>query len=124
MKTLSTIAAIIALLATAGPPAMGAGKDAAWTDPEAARKEDPDFAVQGEYGSAEAGAKIGVQVVALGEGIVIDSNPPQADDLAEEVFNAYFDAIDGRKNTKGGRYREIPLTHPRQRVKRINRLSG
>ncbi len=29
----------------------------------------------------------------------------RADDLAEEAFNAYFDVIDGRKNTKGGRYR-------------------
>jgi len=28
-----------------------------------------------------------------------------ADDLAEQVFEAYFDCIDGRKNTKGGRYR-------------------
>ena len=29
----------------------------------------------------------------------------RADDLAEEVFEAYFNAIDGRPNTKGGRYR-------------------
>ncbi len=40
----------------------------AWTDPVVALKEDPDFAVQGEYGSATSGAKAGVQVVALGGG--------------------------------------------------------
>ncbi|TXT57006.1 MAG: Glycyl radical enzyme [Candidatus Thorarchaeota archaeon] len=28
-----------------------------------------------------------------------------ADDIAVEVFNAYFDAVDGRPNTKGGEYR-------------------
>lgn len=39
-----------------------------WTDPEVALKEDPDFAVQGEYRSAGGGAAAGVQVVALGNG--------------------------------------------------------
>jgi hypothetical protein len=39
-----------------------------WTDPVIALKEDPDFAVQGEYGSAKEGASFGVQVVALGAG--------------------------------------------------------
>ncbi len=29
----------------------------------------------------------------------------RADAIAEEVFNAYYDVVDGRKNTKGGRYR-------------------
>lgn len=28
-----------------------------------------------------------------------------ADDIAREVFDAYFDVLDGRPNTKGGRYR-------------------
>ncbi|MHC4198928.1 MAG: trans-4-hydroxy-L-proline dehydratase, partial [Planctomycetota bacterium] len=28
-----------------------------------------------------------------------------ADEVAEQVFEAYFDCVDGRKNTKGGRYR-------------------
>lgn len=41
----------------------------AWTDPDTARKEDPDFAIQGEYGSAKQGAPIGVQVVARGNGV-------------------------------------------------------
>jgi hypothetical protein len=36
----------------------------AWTDPAAALREDPDFAIQGEYAEATAGA----QVVALGDG--------------------------------------------------------
>lgn len=35
-----------------------------WTDPETALREDPDFAIQGEYG----GDPTGVQVVALGDG--------------------------------------------------------
>ena len=39
-----------------------------WTDPQKALVEDPDFGIQGEYGSAEAGAAVGVQVVALGDG--------------------------------------------------------
>jgi len=41
-----------------------------WTDPEMALREDPDFSIQGEYGSAKAGeAAEGVQVVALGGGM-------------------------------------------------------
>ncbi|MES2982144.1 MAG: DUF1080 domain-containing protein [Verrucomicrobiota bacterium] len=40
-----------------------------WTDPEVALREDPDFAIQGEYGSAKPKvANAGVQVVALGGG--------------------------------------------------------
>lgn len=40
----------------------------AWTDPEVALREDPDFAVQGEYTDGGKDAKIGAQVVALGDG--------------------------------------------------------
>jgi len=40
----------------------------AWTSPEAALAEDPDFAIQGEYGSEKPGATYGVQVVALSKG--------------------------------------------------------
>lgn len=41
-----------------------------WTDPEVALSEDPDFAIQGEYGSAKKGESLeGVQVVALGGGM-------------------------------------------------------
>ncbi|MBU6301567.1 MAG: DUF1080 domain-containing protein [Verrucomicrobia bacterium] len=39
-----------------------------WTDPGKAAAEDPDFVLQGEYGSAEPGGQWGVQVVALGGG--------------------------------------------------------
>ena len=48
----------------------GAAKKPVWADPEKAKAEDPDFSVQGEYGSAKASADspYGVQVVALGEG--------------------------------------------------------
>ena len=47
---------------------QGASGKKAWIDPAMALKEDPDFSVQGEYGSAKANAIIGVQVVALGKG--------------------------------------------------------
>ena len=40
----------------------------AWIDPQVALQEDPDFAIQGEYGSAAPKAAVGVQVVALGAG--------------------------------------------------------
>jgi hypothetical protein len=39
-----------------------------WTDPAKAAAEDPDFAVQGEYGVDAKGQDWGVQVVALGDG--------------------------------------------------------
>jgi len=58
------LAASILLLACL--PAAAAPKVPlkAWTDPAAALREDPDFAIQGEYAAATAGA----QVVALGDG--------------------------------------------------------
>lgn len=45
-----------------------ADKNKSWTDPAVAAKEDPDFLVQGEYGSKQTEARLGVQVVALGGG--------------------------------------------------------
>ena len=64
-----TMKLIIALLALTLPLAHAkkSGKPF-WTDPEKAKKEDPDFSIQGEYGKSEAGAEIGAQVVALGDG--------------------------------------------------------
>jgi hypothetical protein len=59
--------ALFILAAYQGPSAGEQGPKV-WTDPDAARREDPDFAIQGEYGSAGAGASLGVQVVALGDG--------------------------------------------------------
>jgi hypothetical protein len=56
------------VLAAAQGPSAGEQGPKAWTDPDVARREDPDFAIQGEYGSAGAGASVGVQVVALGDG--------------------------------------------------------
>ncbi len=41
---------------------------ATWIDPEVALREDPDFAIQGEYRSAVEASPMGVQVVALGGG--------------------------------------------------------
>ncbi len=39
-----------------------------WTDPTQAAKDDPDFLVQGEYGSIKKPLKWGLQIVALGGG--------------------------------------------------------
>jgi hypothetical protein len=61
------LCALIVLAAAQGPSAGEQGPKV-WTDPDAARREDPDFAIQGEYGSAGAGASAGAQVVALGDG--------------------------------------------------------
>lgn len=43
-------------------------EEATWTDPAKAKAEDPDFSIQGEYGSGKTGADWGLQVVALGDG--------------------------------------------------------
>lgn len=59
---------VIALLLGASCVQAGDKNIKTWTDPELASKEDPDFAIQGEYGSTSAGASAGVQVVALGNG--------------------------------------------------------
>jgi hypothetical protein len=52
------------------PLAMAVGGDAVitWTDPVKAAAEDPDFLLQGEYGSAGPGGAWGAQVVALSGG--------------------------------------------------------
>jgi pyruvate formate-lyase/glycerol dehydratase family glycyl radical enzyme len=33
------------------------------------------------------------------------NDEPRADDIAEDVFNAYYNVLNGRPNTKGGKYR-------------------
>lgn len=69
MKSTLTSAALSLAVAFALVPAAHAKKQVkTWTDPELAQKEDPDFLVQGEYGSADESAGYGVQVVALGGG--------------------------------------------------------
>jgi hypothetical protein len=74
-------------------PSAGEQGPQVWTDPDAARREDPDFAIQGEYGSAGAGASLGVQVVALGDG----------------RFDAYLlqDGLPGLGWTRGKSRREL-----------------
>ena len=66
MKTLSIRILTASILLLACLPAAAAPKAPvkAWTDPAAALREDPDFAIQGEYAEATAGA----QVIALGDG--------------------------------------------------------
>lgn len=70
MNRTTTICFLSALLFASAHAAQAAGENRPkdWTDPDVARREDPDFAIQGEYGSASAGASLGAQVVALGNG--------------------------------------------------------
>lgn len=58
----------ILILAASAPCSIAKDQAKTWTNPELARREDPDFAIQGEYGSDKPGAEFGVQVVALGNG--------------------------------------------------------
>jgi hypothetical protein len=69
MKTRTSIICA-SLVAFALSPAHAAPNKPhqAWTDPATALREDPDFAIQGEYRSDGAAAAMGVQIVALGEG--------------------------------------------------------
>ena len=61
--------ATLLTIMTASGRSQAAGKThKAWTDPNTAGREDPDFSIQGEYGSAKPGADYGVQVVARGNG--------------------------------------------------------
>ncbi|MDB4369815.1 DUF1080 domain-containing protein [Akkermansiaceae bacterium] len=60
MKTLLIAFSLSTLFLTA------ADQSKTWTDPETALREDPDFAIQGEY--HRKGAPVGGQVVALGNG--------------------------------------------------------
>lgn len=66
ISSIQVLAASILLLQCLPTPAAAAPKVPlkAWTDPAAALREDPDFAIQGEYAEAATGA----QVVALGDG--------------------------------------------------------
>jgi hypothetical protein len=57
-------AAFLALLSATAAPKP---EPRTWTDPETALREDPDFAIQGEYRTAVGERSIGAQVVALGK---------------------------------------------------------
>jgi hypothetical protein len=64
IRCLSALLALVTGTLDAAPKA----EHQTWTDPAIALREDPDFTIQGEYGSANSGAAVGVQVVALGNG--------------------------------------------------------
>ena len=68
MRPSTSLCCLAALVAFALPSAQAADPNPIWSNPESARSENPDFALQGEYGSAAPGAPTGVQVVALGGG--------------------------------------------------------
>lgn len=82
MKTPFLSYGACALLAVLPVNAAPKTEATAWTDPETALREDPDFAVQGEYRSADAGTAMGAQVVALGSGsfdvYILDGGLPGA----------------------------------------------
>lgn len=59
---------LIAMLAVTSVLTAAPSKNKAWLDADKAAAEDPDFSVQGEYGSAKPGLPYGFQVVALGDG--------------------------------------------------------
>jgi len=63
-----TVFVLVALFAAVSVLTAAPNKNKAWLDADKAAAEDPGFTIQGEYGSAEAGAPYGVQVVALGDG--------------------------------------------------------
>jgi hypothetical protein len=64
-KTALLLASLLFTLNAAFGVKPGGKKE--WLDYEDAKKDDPDFMIQGEYGSAECG-KWGLQVVAMGDG--------------------------------------------------------
>jgi len=66
MKAIFTFSLISIAFSLVSVDAAPRDSHKAWTDPETALREDPDFAIQGEYGGPDA--RVGVQVVALGEG--------------------------------------------------------
>ena len=53
------------LLILCGSFSLACAKGKAWTEPETASKENPDFLIQGEYFKKD---NLGIQVVALGDG--------------------------------------------------------
>ena len=59
----------LALFVVLGSNLYAKGKGKVWVEYEAAKKECPDFMIQGEYGSAKEGeAKFGLQVISYGNG--------------------------------------------------------
>ena len=67
MKANTILSGLLAFAVFAAGPLLAADKKKAWTDPKQAKKEDPDFALQGEYVAGGSPA-LGAQVVALGSG--------------------------------------------------------
>jgi hypothetical protein len=64
IQSIAIVAVFIPLLACSSAAADFKAPLKTWTDPAAALREDPDFAIQGEY----LGTATGAQVVALGNG--------------------------------------------------------
>ena len=68
MKTPLLLLSACVLLTVLSTNAAPKSEHKTWTDPESALHDDPDFAIQGEYRSAEAGMAMGAQVVVIGSG--------------------------------------------------------
>ena len=67
MKANTILSVLLAFAVFAAGPLLAADKKKGWTDPKQAKKEDPDFDLQGEY-AASGSPALGAQVVALGSG--------------------------------------------------------
>lgn len=114
MKPSNAIRGLSALLILAVLPAAAADKNKVWTDPATALKEDPDFSIQGEYGSAKAGSPVGVQVVALGDGkfdaYVLQDGLPGLGWTREKARTALTGSRDGEKVSFSSSDKKISAT--------------
>lgn len=111
MKKITSIASVAALGLAAIVPLQAADNNKTWTDAATAKKEDPDFSLQGEY----ATEKYGAQVIALGNGhfqaVLYPGGLPGAGwdgknksllDGKSEGKGAKFVAADGKKKYMAG----------------------
>jgi hypothetical protein len=114
MKPSNAICGLSALLILAVLPAAAANKNKAWTDTATALKDDPDFSIQGEYGSTKGGATVGVQVVALGDGkfeaYVLQGGLPGQGWTREKTRTALKGSRDGKKITFSSPGKQISAT--------------
>ena len=99
---------LVAVLSAASVGAARPNRNKAWVDADKAAAEDPDFSIQGEYGSAKPGAPYGVQVVALGNGgfdayVLTDGLPGAGWDKSKQRVKLTGKREGGRVNFAAGK---------------------
>lgn len=101
MKLSLFLLSIFTLTISAAPD-----QNKAWTDPEKATAEDPDFSVQGEYVSKGTEPRMGLQVVALGggqfDGYLLEGGLPGAGWDKEKSRQKLNGKTEGNKTTLTG----------------------